>query len=112
MLAVSMPTYRPLYEHIFGRATCNTTTDTRACKYKESLRMGFCNVHAHNDVNVTSPGTHIGTDHGGINVTNHIELVRHTNKSGNWVRVTDEDEEELCKAESESSGGSRANNTP
>lgn len=112
MLAVSMPTYLPLYKHIFGRVTCTSRTDTRACKYKESLRMGFYNVGAQNDVNVTSPGTHMGTDHGGINVTNHIELVRHTNRSGNWVRVTDEDEEGLCKAESKFSEGSRANNMP
>ncbi|KAI0903308.1 hypothetical protein F4823DRAFT_636274 [Ustulina deusta] len=97
MLAGSMPTYRPLYMHIFGGGMCCDNNSTRACSYKETLHMGLYGESTHNDVNVTSPGTHMGSNHSGINVTNHIELVRHTNKSGHWVRVTDEDEEELCK---------------
>lgn len=101
MLAVSIPTYRPLYERIFGGrgGIRRESNGANACRYKETLHMGLYGAGTRNDVNVTSPGTHIGCSHGGINVTNHIELVRHTNKSGNWVRVTDEDEDEeqLCK---------------
>ncbi|KAI1424480.1 hypothetical protein F5Y12DRAFT_797059 [Xylaria sp. FL1777] len=98
MLAVSIPTYRPLYKQISGRRMSSDTNSTRACSYKETLHIGLYGKNAHTNVNVTSPGTHMGSDHSGINVTNHIELIRHTNKSGHWVRVTDEDEEELCKA--------------
>lgn len=103
MLAVSIPTYLPLHEHIFGgrRGVCRKGSGASSCRYKETLHMGFYGECTRNDVNVTSPGTHVGCSHGGINVTNHIELVRHTNKSGNWVRVTDEDEdedEELCRS--------------
>ncbi|KAI0446525.1 hypothetical protein F4803DRAFT_18792 [Xylaria telfairii] len=110
MLAVSIPTYRPLYEHVFGGGVCRDRNSTRACRYKETLHMGLYGKDAQNDVNVTSPGTHMGCDHGGINVTNHIELVRHTKKSGSWVRVTDEEEEEgeqeeLCKPEEEVQAG-------
>jgi hypothetical protein len=98
MLAASIPTYCPLYEHVFGGGIWSKSKHTRTCSYKETLHMGLYGEGMQNDVNVTSPGTHVGSDHGGINVTNHIELVRHTNKSGNWVRVMDEDEEELRKA--------------
>ncbi|KAI1109750.1 hypothetical protein F5Y14DRAFT_391642 [Nemania sp. NC0429] len=100
MLAVSIPTYRPLHEHIFGGGggMCRKSNGTNPCRYKDTLHMGFYAEGTRNDVNVTSRGNHIGCPHAGINVTNHIELVRHTNKSGNWVRVTDEDEEELCRS--------------
>ncbi|KAI0184090.1 hypothetical protein EV127DRAFT_505609 [Xylaria flabelliformis] len=101
MLAISIPTYRPLYEHIFGGGVCRESNNSRACRYKETLHMGLYGKDAQNDVNVTSPGTHMGCDHGGINVTNHIELVRHAKKSGSWVRVTDDEEEELCKTAEE-----------
>ncbi|KAI0467130.1 hypothetical protein F4859DRAFT_518344 [Xylaria cf. heliscus] len=94
ILAVSIPTYYPLYEHVFEGA-CRDSNNSRACRYKETLHMGLYGKNAQNNVNVTSPGTHMGCDHGGINVTNHIELVRHTNKSGSWVRVTDDEEEGL-----------------
>ncbi|KAI0975251.1 hypothetical protein F4678DRAFT_419743 [Xylaria arbuscula] len=98
MLAVSMPTYYPLYKCIFGGGQISSDSEeTRASSYKETLNMSLYGQGTHTDVNVSSPGTHMGSDHGGINVTNHIELIRHTNKSGHWVRVTDEDEEELCK---------------
>ncbi|KAI0533693.1 hypothetical protein GGR58DRAFT_98347 [Xylaria digitata] len=97
MLAVSIPTYQPLYKHIFGRRKSKDSNNTRAFCYKETLHTVFYGKGTQNDVKVTSPGTHTAPDQGGINVTNHIELVRHANKSGHWVRVTDEDEEELCK---------------
>ncbi|KAI0402872.1 hypothetical protein F4802DRAFT_574104 [Xylaria palmicola] len=97
MLAISIPTYRPLYEHLFRGGVRGNNDNTCDCGYKEALHMGLYGGEAQSNVKVTSPGTHVGSDHGGINVTNHIELVRHTKKSGNWVRVTDEDEEEeLC----------------
>lgn len=107
MLAVSIPTYLPLYEHVFGGGVCRDTNNARVCRYKETLHMGLYCKDAQNDVNVTSPGTHMGCDHDGINVTNHIELVRHTNKSGSWVRVTDEEEEaeELCNPTEEVQAG-------
>ncbi|KAI0433899.1 hypothetical protein F5Y09DRAFT_350484 [Xylaria sp. FL1042] len=98
MLAVSMPTYRPLYKHIFRGGISKDRSSTQVCRYKETLHMGLYGKGTHNDVNVSSPGVHLGSNHSGINVTNHIELVRHTNKSGQWVRVTDEDEEELGKS--------------
>ncbi|KAI0870305.1 hypothetical protein GGS24DRAFT_493099 [Hypoxylon argillaceum] len=97
MLAVSIPTYHPLYEYVTGGKKCIKSKNTRVCKYKEALHIGLYGEGMRNDVNITSPGIHMGSDHTGINVTNHIELVRHTNKSGNWVRVMDEDEEELHK---------------
>ncbi|RYC55773.1 hypothetical protein CHU98_g10435 [Xylaria longipes] len=97
MLAISIPTYRPLYDHVFGGGVCRDSADARVCRYKETLHMGLYGKDAQTDVNVTSPGTHIGCDHGGISVTNHIELVRHAKKSGSWVRVTDDEEEESCK---------------
>ncbi|KAI1128787.1 hypothetical protein F5Y10DRAFT_168159 [Nemania abortiva] len=89
MLAVSIPTYRPLYGYIFGRGDFSDGNSTHACSFKETLHMGLYGERMRNDVEVTSPGIHIGCDHSGINVTNHIELVRHTNKSGKWVRVMD-----------------------
>ncbi|RWA13920.1 hypothetical protein EKO27_g1195 [Xylaria grammica] len=101
MLAVSIPTYQPLYKHVFGPRICSNNNNTRACCYKETLHIGLYGKGAQNDVKVTSPGIHMGSDQGGINVTNHIELIRHTNKSGLWVRVTDEDEEGLCKSTEE-----------
>ncbi|GAW11604.1 hypothetical protein ANO14919_009510 [Xylariales sp. No.14919] len=101
MLAVSIPTYQPLYKHVFGARICSNNNNTRACCYKETLHIGLYGKGAQNDVKVTSPGIHMGSDQGGINVTNHIELIRHTNKSGLWVRVTDEDEEGLCKSTEE-----------
>ncbi|KAI1361166.1 hypothetical protein F5Y08DRAFT_26870 [Xylaria arbuscula] len=99
MLAVSMPTYRPLYNHIFGKGECSGSNSARAraCSYKETMHMGLYGKGTHNAVNVTSPGIHMNCDHGGISVTNHIELIRHTNESGQWVRVMDEEEEELCR---------------
>ncbi|KAJ2985945.1 hypothetical protein NUW58_g5266 [Xylaria curta] len=97
MLAVSIPSYRPLYEHFFGGGICRSSSNARAGKYKDTLHMSFYGEDARNDVNVSSPGTHLGCEHGGISVTNHIELVRHARKSGSWVRVTDEDEVELCQ---------------
>ncbi|KAI1181341.1 hypothetical protein F4777DRAFT_526933 [Nemania sp. FL0916] len=98
LLAVSIPTYRPLYEHIFGGERERSDKRTsHPLKFMETLHMGIYGQGPRNDVNVTSHGTHMGCDHAGINVTNHIELVRHANRCGNWVRVTDEDEEELCK---------------
>ena len=98
MLAVSMPTYRPLYYHIFGKEKCSGSNSARVCSYKETLHMGLYGKGTHDAVNVTSPGIHMSCDHGGISVTNHIELIRHTNESGQWVRVTDEEEdEELCE---------------
>ncbi|KAI8628967.1 hypothetical protein F5Y19DRAFT_464918 [Xylariaceae sp. FL1651] len=93
MLAVSIPTYRPLYRYLFGGGSDNTTT-TYVSSYKETLHKNLYGKDTQNDVNVTSPGMHIGPGHDGINVTNHIELIRHTNRSGSWVRVLDEDEEE------------------
>ncbi|KAI0097891.1 hypothetical protein GGR51DRAFT_539522 [Nemania sp. FL0031] len=90
MLAVSIPTYRPLYNYAFGIKACsNNNSDGHVCRLKETLHMSLYGEHMRNDVRVTSPGIHMGTDCGGINVTNHIELVRHTNKSGKWVRVMD-----------------------
>ncbi|KAJ8133590.1 hypothetical protein O1611_g44 [Lasiodiplodia mahajangana] len=89
MLAVSIPTYRPLYNYTFGRAACGDSNDGHVCRLKETLHMSLYGEHMRNDVQVTSPGIHMGSDCGGINVTNHIELVRHTNKSGQWVRVMD-----------------------
>ncbi|KAI1756885.1 hypothetical protein F4782DRAFT_549283 [Xylaria castorea] len=108
MLAISIPTYRPLYEHVFGGGVCrDSKLNARVRRYKETLHMDLYGKDAQNDVNVTSPGTHMGCDHGGINVTNHIELVRHAKKSGSWVRVTDDEEEELCKpTERVQAGGS------
>ncbi|KAI0456253.1 hypothetical protein F5B21DRAFT_522714 [Xylaria acuta] len=114
MLAISIPTYRPLYEHVFGGGGCRDSNTARACRYKETLHMGLYGKDAQTDVNVTSPGTHMGCDHGGINVTNHIELVRHTKKSGSWVRVTDDDEEEeeLCVPAERAQAGGSCNSTP
>ncbi|KAK5634921.1 hypothetical protein RRF57_010633 [Xylaria bambusicola] len=97
MLAVSMPTYLPLYKHIFRGGGCRRSDGSRVCSYKETLHIGLYGKGTHNAVNVTSPGTHMGCDHGGISVTNHIELIRHANESGQWVRVTDDEEEELCE---------------
>ncbi|GAP85294.1 putative integral membrane protein [Rosellinia necatrix] len=112
MLAISMPTYLPLCEHVFRGGMCGHRIKTHPYNYKENLHMDFYGGDMQNDVNVTSPGTHMGADCGGINVTNHIELVRHTNKSGNWVRVTDEDEEELCTSEEQSQPREPRNNVP
>ncbi|KAI1350752.1 hypothetical protein F5Y01DRAFT_325818 [Xylaria sp. FL0043] len=94
MLAVSMPTYRPLYKHIFGREI------SREGISRDSSSTQVCCGH-------------MGSNHSGINVTNHIELVRHTNKSGQWVRVTDEDEEDLCKStKREDSGNDTSADVP
>ncbi|KAI0509121.1 hypothetical protein F5B22DRAFT_658710 [Xylaria bambusicola] len=97
MLAVSMPTYLPLYKHIFRGGSCRMSNGSHVCSYKETLHMGLYGKGTHNAVNVTSPGTHMGSNHAGISVTNHIELIRHTNESGQWVRVTDDEDEELCE---------------
>ncbi|KAI0203528.1 hypothetical protein F4808DRAFT_466995 [Astrocystis sublimbata] len=106
MLAISIPAYRPIFEHAFGGGRRDSRS-ARACRYKETMHIGLSGEDARTHVNVTSPGTHnMRCDHGGISVTKNIELVRHAKKSGNWVRVTD-DEEHPCKSpEQDKTGGS------
>ncbi|KAI2640979.1 hypothetical protein GGS21DRAFT_351828 [Xylaria nigripes] len=100
MLAVSMPTYLPFFKRTLrSKSSTRSNLASRASTcYKDALHMRLYGREGRNQVKVTSPGMHTEAEHGGINVTNHIELIRHTNKSGSWVRVNEEDEEELCKS--------------
>jgi hypothetical protein len=87
ILAVSIPTYKPLYKHLldssnryfrkgYDTSGVNGQAQRGELSRKETilsaLREGPTIPH--------------------INVTHEIELARHTRMGGNWVRVLEDDE--------------------
>lgn len=96
ILAASIPTYRPLYRRIvYGSINLSTNTDAMPSygdhpdrKYSKGKSRDL-SLDTQLSVGVTAGGF-AATSRQGINVTNQIELVRHKNMGGNWVRVPDE----------------------
>ncbi|KAI1215083.1 uncharacterized protein F4807DRAFT_466395 [Annulohypoxylon truncatum] len=91
ILVACVPTYRPLYKQLFHHSASTTYGSTSNWSFslkrrKEAHDFGEdCSRH----VNI-SADQFLGDPRPGINVTNQIELVVHTNRGGNWVRVPDE----------------------
>ncbi|KAI0379514.1 hypothetical protein F5Y04DRAFT_282935 [Hypomontagnella monticulosa] len=91
-LATSIATYRPLYRFIFK--------DSNPTKYGYSANSGSASYGGYKrnqygtKVQVGTGVTNSISTHSrhGITVTDHIELTRHDNVRGSWVRVHDEPE--------------------
>ncbi|KAI1432846.1 hypothetical protein GGR50DRAFT_706039 [Xylaria sp. CBS 124048] len=108
ILAVSIPTYRslrspPIRTHGSAPRSKDSVAAGAGASSEETLNASLYGRETGNDVNVTSPGTHhrIEVVHGAINVTNHIELIRHTNRCGYWIRVVEPDDELELQTSSE-----------
>ncbi|KAI1416809.1 hypothetical protein F5Y13DRAFT_204156 [Hypoxylon sp. FL1857] len=95
MLAVSVPTYRPLYRRMFSRSIDDSRWRFEG-PTKDTLKKELYGRDTQTTVNVSASRGYFQDAPPGINVVDQIELVRHTNRSGNWVRV-DDDGERLCE---------------
>ncbi|KAI0378947.1 hypothetical protein F5Y04DRAFT_290669 [Hypomontagnella monticulosa] len=94
MLAVSVPTYRPLYRRIFHRSAEDLRWHSDGAT-KDSMKKGLYGREVQTNVNVSAAKGHLPDVSPGINVVDQIELVRHANRSGKWVRISDDDEQKL-----------------
>lgn len=98
MLAVSVPTYRPLYRRIFYRSAEDLRWRFEEVT-KETTREGLYGKEIRTDVNISTSRGHSHDTPPGIKVVDQIELARHENRSGNWLRVSDDDEQILREPE-------------
>ncbi|KAI1264775.1 hypothetical protein F5Y18DRAFT_78615 [Xylariaceae sp. FL1019] len=79
ILAVSIPTYKPLYVRLFRgakRRSSNDGSDSNSSFQRRSIPLSAQG----------SPRSHH------IRITHQIDMVRHTNRGGAWVEVPEEDE--------------------
>ncbi|KAI0413545.1 hypothetical protein F5X98DRAFT_351794 [Xylaria grammica] len=90
-LATSIATYRPLYQFVFvermGRSS-GSAADTEPTPYHVSYQKS----QFRRDVLVGTGGVSgdfSSESQRGIVVTSHIELTRHNNPPGTWIRVND-----------------------
>ncbi|KAI0141915.1 hypothetical protein GGR57DRAFT_519895 [Xylariaceae sp. FL1272] len=79
ILAVSIPTYKPLYVRLFGRPK-RRSSDGGGDSNSSGLQKGSIPLSAQ------------GSRNPHIRITHQIEQVRHANLGGAWVEVPDEDE--------------------
>ncbi|KAI1490019.1 hypothetical protein F5X96DRAFT_679383 [Biscogniauxia mediterranea] len=94
ILAVSMPTYRPLYYQLFKRTEVPKLYKGPDGSYKGSYSINNGRIYTNNLPHTVSVSvdTSSGDPAPGINITDQIELIRHTHKNGVWVRVPDNSE--------------------
>ncbi|RYO83906.1 hypothetical protein DL766_001733 [Monosporascus sp. MC13-8B] len=92
ILAVSIPTYRPLYRRLVEGPSWvkqsiqnDYASGNRNAEYHRSFGR-----EGPRSVSVSAGRVSVGTRQG-ISVTNQIELTVHTSKGGSWVRVPDEE---------------------
>lgn len=112
ILVVSIPTYRPVYRKLlYGTAESQASpgiSDPRPLAYLGFGKIGG-NYDSHNSskhhVDITAGGKVRG-EREGISVMDDVELVRHAQRDGAWVRVSDDETEDRA-CESANGGGIR-----
>ncbi|KAI1763486.1 hypothetical protein GGR53DRAFT_467259 [Hypoxylon sp. FL1150] len=87
LLAVSIPTYRPLFKHVFYSSEVSSNYQNH--RMTESYR----NIPSHTAQ--VSVGTFRRETRPGIRVTDQIELIKHAAQDRSWVMVIDKDGVEL-----------------
>ncbi|KAI0157907.1 hypothetical protein GGR52DRAFT_180575 [Hypoxylon sp. FL1284] len=88
-LAVSIPTYQPLYRRILhGTESKELQNIQRGDKYARSGAQYLWNTPRNVEIFATSSSDE--PKPWAINVTNHIELSTHSTAGGSWVRVPEE----------------------
>lgn len=89
-LVVSIPTYRPMYHKIVHGTAHSTESDSSVGPgYNVKIGSNGYNKTASNLVQL-SPDQTLNSMTQGISVTDDVELVRHAQRDGTWVRVSDE----------------------
>lgn len=86
-LVVSIPTYRPIYRKIvYGSADAQDVRTGNS--YQLEAGSYGSNKNASHNVQVSAQRTVPPTQFG-ISVTDEVELVRHIQHNGSWVRVAE-----------------------
>lgn len=89
-LATSIATYRPLYRRIFQGTGAFSTG------YSANKRSGFADDFSHPTGHTTNISrnrnlrSQSGESQHGIIVTDQIELIRHHNVDGSWLRINND----------------------
>ncbi|KAI8622891.1 hypothetical protein F5Y19DRAFT_460659 [Xylariaceae sp. FL1651] len=87
ILAVSIATYRPLYGHFFGvKSASKISSHTNGESVGDPYAKNFYTAQVSADTRFHSPIT----SHSGITATDQVELVRHINQNGQWIRIDDD----------------------
>lgn len=110
ILAVSIPTYRPLYYAIFpGRRDKSGYAHNSGFRVASSIRAHSNSIQNYVDISASgNPSSPRFGQTGIINVTDDVELVvTHTNRGRAWVGVAEDDEQRLVKP-----GKAVVSNTP
>ncbi|RYC54164.1 hypothetical protein CHU98_g12043 [Xylaria longipes] len=84
-LAVSFPTYRPL----FTKPARTNGSDHRSTKLRDSSRARHDGFNQSQHEVTVSAARDRSARHIGIMVTDEIELLRHSNTGGGWMKVPD-----------------------
>ncbi|KUI61327.1 hypothetical protein VP1G_08505 [Cytospora mali] len=93
-LVVSIPTYRPIYHKIVhGTAHALNSDPSTGPGYQVQIGSHGYNNTASKLVQV-SPNRTLNSVTPGISVTEDVELVRHVQRDGTWVKVSEENENE------------------
>ena len=87
ILAASMPTYRPLWRHLRHDEN-HGSTDASNSGY------GYRFENSKNTVNITGGRGSVPLSGVGINVTNQVEMSVHPNHRDEWMRVSDETDDD------------------
>ncbi|KAI1113084.1 hypothetical protein F5Y14DRAFT_418837 [Nemania sp. NC0429] len=83
ILAVSIATYRPLYQHFFGlKMGSNASGEEATDPYAKNIYTA--------QVSANSGFYSSRASQSGITATDQVELVRHAKQNGQWVRISDE----------------------
>ncbi|KAI0508718.1 hypothetical protein F5B22DRAFT_620078 [Xylaria bambusicola] len=83
ILAVSIATYRPLYQHFFGLKLSDTNRERVTDPYAKNLYTAQVSANSKFYSSMASQS--------GITATDQVELVRHMKQDGQWVRVNDDE---------------------
>ena len=88
MLAASIPTYRPLYQHlIHGSAKSNQNFNSGYSRTRSIDDSFEPRTYMPRSVNISSGGLSNTIRPGGVNITNQIQLSVHSGSGRDWGRV-------------------------
>ena len=95
LLCASLPVYRPLFKRFAPGLTTGTGDSNYYPRYGVNSHAAstYLGPSSHVNTHITSSSARRSSRKGGINITDDISMITHTNINVKWVRV-DEDEDD------------------